>query len=141
MKKIDATKIGGYQTLMKVGPAASMRETRRPYHQTAPHLSPLRARWGLPTSSMGLARKTGANRNNRYTKRLAVKMGSHNLSRKRRWTAAATVRSASNGEKMVVGRGGQGISEAEERAARAGEGAGARRKRPRPAEMGRARKT
>ena len=94
---------------------------------------------------MGLTRKTGANRNSKYTKRLAVKMGSHKLSRRNRCKAAATVRSASDGEKMVgarAGRGGHGISSAEERAARAGgEGAGARRKRPIPAETGRARRT
>ena len=134
----------GYHTLMNVGPAVSMRETSSPYHHTAPHLSPLRVRWGLPTSSMGLARKTGANRNSKYAKRFAVKMGSRRLSRRNRCTAAAMVRSASDGEKMVgarAGRGGQGMSSAEARAARAGGGAGERIKRPIPAETGKARRT
>lgn len=53
------------RTLTNVGPAASMRVTRRPYHHTAPHLSPLSALSGLPTRSMGLVRITGANRKRR----------------------------------------------------------------------------
>ena len=65
---------------MKVGPADCMVRTRKAYHQTAPHLSPLKRFWGVPIRSMGLDNITGTKRTKRYMKRFAVRMGSHILS-------------------------------------------------------------
>ena len=69
------------RTLTNVGPAASMRVTRRPYHHTAPHLSPRYFFSGIPISSMGEQTSTGAKRKNKYIKRVAVRIGSHIRSR------------------------------------------------------------
>jgi len=47
---------------MKVGPADSMRETKRPYHQMAPHRLAL---LDLPTRSIGDEIRTGMKRKRR----------------------------------------------------------------------------
>ena len=64
---------------MKVGPAAAILPTSNPYHHTAPHLSPLNASSGGPTSNMGIKTITGTNKAARWMKRAAVRRGSHIL--------------------------------------------------------------
>ena len=96
------------RTLTNVGPAASMRVTRRPYHHTAPHLSPSYRASGTPTSSIGAVTNTGKKRYSKCMNRRAVRIGSHIPSRRN--AKMRDKKCGSAGERIVGTRGKGSLS-------------------------------